>query len=182
MSNFFKKYGIVLKFVTKFLVIYFVGNLVYSLYISYYYPDADPLTVEVARQLSKLLNIYYDQTSLRIRPERPFVGLLLNDQEKLNLFEGCNGLNVAIVFFSFLLAYGPVNRSLLIFSIAGLILIHLSNLLRLSLLFWVAIELPHHFFFMHKYFFTLVIYLIVFMLWFVWIYRFRFGTDKYAAR
>ncbi len=46
------------------------------------------------------------------------------------------------------------------------------NLARISLLFWVALYLPDLVYFVHKYLFTAILFVIVFVLWIVWVRKF----------
>jgi exosortase/archaeosortase family protein len=74
-----------------------------------------------------------------------------------------------IVFLSFVLAMGPYVKPMTWFIPAGLLVIHLLNLLRVWGLFLVAVKLPEQFYFVHKYLFTSILYAVVFVLWFIWI-------------
>ena len=77
-----------------------------------------------------------------------------------------------IIFLAFLFAFGPVNRALLWFAPAGLLILHAMNLARIVLLFWVSLYLPKFMYFTHKYFFTAILYVVVFVLWVWWVRRF----------
>lgn len=101
--------------------------------------------------------------------DKPFMSMMWNGSEILLLFEGCNGVNVWIVFVSFLLAFGPVNSKLLLLILKGTVVLFVLVILRLFFLFWVAVKIPDHFYLLHKYFFSAVLYLIVFALWYLWV-------------
>jgi len=89
--------------------------------------------------------------------------LLSNDVKViLSVYEGCNGINVMIVFVAFLAAFGGSLKKMSWFLPAGIILIHLSNLARIILLYFVAVGYRHYFYYVHKYIFTAVIYMMVF--------------------
>lgn len=51
----------------------------------------------------------------------------------------------------------------------GILIIHLINLGRIYLLFLVALYRPNYLYFTHKYFFTGIIYIAIFALWYIWI-------------
>jgi exosortase/archaeosortase family protein len=55
---------------------------------------------------------------------------------------------------------------------AGLIVIHIFNLGRISLLYFVAQRYEEYFYLFHKYFFTAIIYVVVFLLWALWVLKF----------
>jgi exosortase family protein XrtF len=92
------------------------------------------------------------------------------------VYEGCNGLNVMIIFVAFLVAFGPIGRTLAWFIPLGLFIIHLVNLARIGLLFWVSLYMPKYMYFTHKYFFTAILYVVVFVLWIWWVRR--YASDK----
>src|SRR5690606_28966990 len=125
----------------------------------------------VTAQSSLVLNTAgYETTSAAI-DGYPMVGIFEGDRAIVNVFEGCNGVNVMIVFLGFLIAFGGPLRSFVFFIPAGLVIIHACNLLRISLLFDLAVKNSTQFYYFHKYFFTASLYLIVFGLWAYWIRR-----------
>jgi len=156
-----------LLFIGKFLGIYVVGSLLYGMFITHYEPTADPATIQVGFQTTAILNWITPNTTCALHPTDPTV-LISNQTPILEVFEGCNGLNVMIVFVAFVIAFGPLNKKLIWFIPTGLLSIHLANLLRIGLLFYVSRNYHHQLYFLHKYFFTAFIYAVVFALWFYW--------------
>src|SRR5689334_2719988 len=110
-----------LLFLGKFLAVYFIGNIIYGLYIESYDTRPDPLTRVVAAQSTALLNVSGHQTEYADVPGARKVGLSENGHVILNVFEGCNGINVMIVFVAFLIAFGGPLKHAVIFSLAGLL-------------------------------------------------------------
>jgi exosortase family protein XrtF len=90
----------------------------------------------------------------------------------INVYEGCNGINVIIVFVAFLVAFGGPPKSLVLFGIGGIVLIHLFNLARIAFLFFLALSNSRSFYYYHKYLFTATLYGVVFLLWAVWVLKF----------
>mgnify|MGYP002777385489 CR=1 FL=1 len=167
--QFLKEFKPTIFFLVKFLAFYLIGSLLYGWYISSWHPNVDPITSEVADQTSILLNVLNWETSVFDHYRRPTSNLVLNDKAILAIYEGCNGVNVTIVFVGFLLAFGQINKRLYWFIPVGLLAIHAGNLLRIVLLFFVSTKLPDFMYFAHKYLFTAFIYLIVFVLWIWWV-------------
>src|SRR5690606_20854765 len=95
----------------------------------------------------------------------------------LAVYEGCNGINVMIIFVAFLLAFGPMVKAMLWFLPLGLFMIHMMNLVRITLLFWVSIYVESLMYFTHKYFFTATLYVVVFILWVWWVKRFALRNE-----
>lgn len=110
----------------------------------------------------------YDAQSID-NSKKPTTIILNGDTSILSVYEGCNGVNSAIVFLAFLFAFGPYTKTLLWFASLGVVFVHLANLLRIVLLFFVAVYLPHYLYFSHKYLFTAFIYLVVFAMWIWWV-------------
>jgi len=158
-----------LRFLGYFLGSYFVLNLAYGLWIESLGQRPDAMTYLVGGQSGKVLEWFGYKASVVPNPTGPTVRLMDNGQIVLNVFEGCNGVNVFIVFFSFVLAYGGAVRKMLWFVPLGLLAIHVANLARIMFLFWLAGRESHYFYYFHKYLFTAAIYAVVFALWWVWI-------------
>jgi exosortase family protein XrtF len=159
-------------FLGKFLGLYLAGNLLYGAYVTAYYPKPDPVTSWVTAQSAGALTLAGWEVAAVDRPGKPTTDIVYEGRPVIAVYEGCNGLNVVIVFLSFLLAFGPYARPMLWFVPLGLLVIHISNLLRVMLLFIVALEYPDFLYFTHKYLFTAFIYLFVFALWMWWILRY----------
>ena len=163
-----KEFKPALLFVAKFLVIYFVGNVIYGVYVESFNNVADPMTNWVTIQSAQILNLFVAGVESYSDPMLPKVHLLLNNRTVISVYEGCNGLNVIIIFVAFLAAYGGRLKRLSWFVPLGIVIIHLFNLARIALLYYVA-EYHHTFmYFTHKYLFTATIYVVVLALWYWW--------------
>jgi len=160
-------------FLAKFLAIYFVGNILYGVYVESCGNSADAITKSVTVQTVKLLNLLDPSISTEVNQNEPTVFIKKGTSTVINVFEGCNGINVMIVFVAFLIAFGGPKKKLIWFLLFGLLIIHLTNLVRLCLLYYVAQHYEHYFYYVHKYFFTAILYLIVFALWVIWVVKFN---------
>jgi exosortase family protein XrtF len=156
-------------FLLKFLGIYLTGNLLYGLYITHYEPQGDPITQWVTWQTSVLLKITGHETQLLDGINKPTTSLIYNRHEIVSVYEGCNGVNVVIIFVAFVFAFGPYIKKMTAFILAGVFIIHICNLLRIAGLFLISIYAPNFLYFTHKYLFTAFLYAIVFILWLWWI-------------
>ncbi len=169
--NFFKEFKGPILFLGKFLILYLILNLFYGLFVNHYSPGADPITILVTNNTELVLDIVGYETESIPETEKPHVILQEDGRAILSVYEGCNGANVAIIFVSFLLSFGNPKKALLWFVPLGLVIIHFTNLMRIGLLFYVTKNLPHYLYFTHKYFFTAIIYLVVFAMWYIWVAR-----------
>lgn len=168
-----------LRFLGVFLVSYIVLSLVYGLWIESLGDTPDAMTREVSREVVDILRTIGYNATLEQNPSGPTMFLFNGTQKVLNVFEGCNGLNVMIVFVSFVLAFGGVPKRMLLFIVMGFMVIHLANLARILWLFWLSAVDAKLFYYFHKYVFTAVIYVIVFGLWWLWVTRWN-GTTREA--
>jgi exosortase family protein XrtF len=158
-------------FLGKFLAVYFCGNLLYGLYIDSFGNTPDTITYWVTDQTSQVQNVFGVRSSLSVNDGKPSISMRENDDGVINVFEGCNGVNVMIVFMAFIVAFGGSIRRMMWFLPLGLITIHVFNLLRIILLYAAAQQNTQYFYYIHKYFFTAALYVVVVVLWIVWVTR-----------
>ncbi|HNP08443.1 MAG TPA: hypothetical protein PKN99_12500, partial [Cyclobacteriaceae bacterium] len=92
-----KEFKPALRFLGIFVGLYLGLNIIYGLWIESY-EQADPATVSVTRQSSHLLNAIGENTSTELKEETRTISILKNADVIVNVFEGCNGIIVAIVF------------------------------------------------------------------------------------
>jgi exosortase family protein XrtF len=157
------------RFVGFFLGLYLGLNIIYGFYISAYNPRPDALTVTATKQSSFLLNVIGEETRTRIDPFSPAISILDSSGVAIRVFEGCNGINVMIVFLSFIFAFDAKNKNNIWFLPLGIALIFIANLARIIVLYYAAEHWSEYFYYVHKYILTAFLYAIVFLLWWFWI-------------
>lgn len=157
----------VLFFLARFLGMFGGLSIIYAYWISTFDTAPDSFTWWVGDHLKLLLG--QNILDLKAIEGYPAIQVIYQGDDTVSLFEGCNGLAVMILFFSFVFAYKGKWMDLLWFVPLGLAIVHLMNLGRLILLIRLAEQNSPFFHFMHKYLFTLVLYAVVFALWFGWI-------------
>jgi exosortase family protein XrtF len=167
-----KEFKPTILFLVKFIGIYVVANLLYGIYVTAYSPGPDPITSLVSRQTAVALGVCGWPSTTIDNEKKPTTLLNHEGRSVLAIYEGCNGVNIMIIFVAFLFAFGPIGKPLWIFALVGILMIHLMNLLRISLLFWVVLYLPDFVYFVHKYLFTAMLFIFVFVLWIVWVRKF----------
>jgi exosortase family protein XrtF len=158
-----------LTFLGRFLGLYLVTNFLYGLAVTAWAPVADPLTRSVTEQTAAVVSMLGYPSSTRDVPGKATVSIVHAGRGVVSVYEGCNGANVVLIFLSFLLAFGPYRGAMVWFGAAGMLLIHLANLGRIGLLFYVSLRFPDYLYFVHKYLFTASIYALALLLWMVWI-------------
>jgi len=165
----FKEFRPSFLFLGKFLAIYFVFNIIYGIYIESYGNRPDGITRWVSTQTVSILKFSGYDAGSNDNSSRPTIGILNGRNNVINLFEGCNGINIMILFMAFIIAFSGKIKDMLWFIPGGFIFIHVANLGRIALLYWVAESKPNYMYFSHKYLFTAVIYGAIFLLWVVWV-------------
>ncbi|HEY3406231.1 MAG TPA: exosortase family protein XrtF [Ohtaekwangia sp.] len=165
-------------FLGKFLGIYIAGNLLYGVFVESFGNQPDVVTSSVSYQASVILSWFGEQSSATNSTEKPTVLLQRSGHTVISVYEGCNGINVMIVFIAFVLAFSGKKKMIVPFIGIGLLILHISNLIRILLLYYVAISFENYFYFVHKYLFTAALYVVVFVLWAVWIIYFNERSTK----
>lgn len=158
-------------FIVKFTGLFVLMNTLYGLFIERYHPTSDPLTESVSIQVGALLSVFHNGIDALPLDEKPYVTLLLDNRAIVQVYEGCNSVNVMIVYLSFIIAFSGRMVQTIIFIVLGCVAIYAINLLRVGLLFEIALNYPNYLYFFHKYLFTAFIYVVVFILWILWVKR-----------
>lgn len=164
-----KEFRPTINFLGKFVGIYLLFNVIYGLWITSYDRQPDPMTIIATKHAGWFLDAIGFETGVLVNEDKPTADLALGERRIVSVYEGCNGINIAIVFLAFVGAFGPYRIALLWFIMSGLLLIHIANVGRIVALFVVSVKLPDYFYFVHKYAFTASIYLFIFLLWMWWV-------------
>lgn len=177
LTKMLKEFKPSLLFLARFLGIYFFANLLYGLYIESF-EGADPLTFYVASQVSWLLGAVGEPVHVAYDTISPKVSMICDQDVVLNVFEGCNGINVMVIFVAFMVAFGGAWKKMVWFLPLGLLCIHFFNVCRIAALYFAAQHFQQYFYYVHKYLFTAAIYAVVFLLWYIWIVRFHVNARQ----
>jgi exosortase family protein XrtF len=164
-----KEFKPTILFLVKFVGFYVITSILYGVYVEQARPQPDSATISVTNQTAAILRMIGRDVITVNHPTKPTTSIQYEGNGIVSVYEGCNGINVAIIFLCFLFAFGPINKKLAWYAPVGLLIIHLTNLGRILGLFYVVIYLPDAVYFTHKYLFTAVIYAVVFGLWLIWL-------------
>lgn len=171
--NFLRENRKALRFLLFFIATYVVLNTVYGYFIQSYSPTSDPFTRLVSNQVSWILRLF-DPTVAAFPSDFDQPIAIANElQNMIYVYEGCNGANVIFVYVSFLVAFSGSLKRTTVFAIGGSAVIYVMNIARIVLLYGVAFYFPSRLYFFHKYFFTGIIYAVVFLLWYLWVRNVR---------
>jgi len=158
-----------LLFLGKFLGFYLVVNFLYGWWVTSHAPHPDPATQLAARQSAAILRVLDYPVTTTPHVTRPAERIILDGHSVLLVFEGCNGINIWIIFAGFMLALSKPGLRLVGFVLVGSFAIYLLNLGRILALFFVSMKYPEALYFVHKYLFTAALFGAVFAMWYVWI-------------
>ena len=181
MKKYLTQYRPFLLFLGKFLLSYLLFTIVYEGNLDKFDVkkfDIDGVTRLVAKQTKDIL-LYFDYDA-GIIPDsmEPGIKFFYKKIFIARIIEGCNGINVIILFISFIIAFSGKIKTTILYIIGGSIILYILNMLRIAILCVLLYYFPNREPILHRVFFPLFIYGAVFMLWIVWIRKF----SLYAKR
>lgn len=148
-------------------------SLIYQGYLSRFDENSvDGITRFVANNTMQLLAVFQVDFKIQEIPNESFVMFLYNQQAIARMIEGCNAINIIILFVSFVVAFSGKLKPTLLFISAGSILIYTLNVVRIALLCSALFWFPEQKDLLHDIVFPLFIYGVVFMLWVIWVNKF----------
>jgi len=114
--------------------------------------------------LNKLSHFNYHSTSVLLA-ENSAAFSIICENTRLNVGKSCDGKSLMFMYLSFIFIYPNIHiKRRLIYAFGGLILIHEFNMIRVVLLSITLKHHPNHFPIMHKYFFQIFMYALIFIL------------------
>ncbi len=159
----------VLKILLRFVLIYLALVLLYQWYLNSADDGVlDPISRWVARQAQWFQIVCHYPTSLI--DGRPGEGVYFYVKERYvsRMVEGCNAISVMIMFVAFIFAFYKGAKTFL-FVGAGLVFLHVMNVVRISCLNFVLRDYQEYGKMFHDYVFPAMIYGSVVLLWIIWI-------------
>lgn len=181
MKNLFLQYRPFFIFLIKFLLLYVVLTIAYKFYLNRYDAEkleVDGLTTSVALQVEHSLLIFDQPVTTMPGTRDASVVLLLHDKPIARVIEGCNAVSVMILFATFIFAFSSGWKKTLLYIVIGIGIIHVLNVLRITLLTIALDRYPEQQHLLHGVIFPLFIYGVVFLLWILWVQKY----SGYAAK
>ena len=175
MKKYLIGYKPFLLFLGKFLLSYLLLTFVYDSYLSQFAVkklEIDGITQLVATQTKDLMVFFHYDADVKPNLTELGIKFFYNQRFIARIIEGCNGVNVIILFVSFVIAFSGKIKATLLYIIGGSLLIYILNLIRIALLCVLMYHFPKQQHFLHGVFFPLFIYGVVFMLWLIWVRKF----------
>lgn len=164
-------------FLGKALLFFIVWKVVYIGFLSESKILDYPMTTHVGLASTELLNNIGSLSgykSLRELKSESNDGSVISEEisqiyhnEKRILYveDGCNGLELIVLYIGFIICMPSNIWRKILFIIAGVIILHWANIIRSSILIYIREYHESYFDFTHTYFFKIVLYAITFALW-----------------
>ncbi|RZL46307.1 MAG: exosortase family protein XrtF [Pedobacter sp.] len=168
-------------FLLKFGLSYLILSGMYWFYLSRYDAtvfEPDGMTTLVSKQSCWLVNTLGEEASLSPHPREASYKFHLNGKSIARIVEGCNAVSVMILFTAFIIAFSSTFKRTSLYILAGIVLIHILNVIRIALLCMSFYYYPEYKDVMHDIFFPLFIYGVVFLLWIIWVKKFSKHASK----
>jgi exosortase family protein XrtF len=165
-------------FASKFVGLYLFLNLLYLLWINFLVKKIDGISEWVAMVSQKLLLMLGYDVTLVYSDLHPRILFYFNNVNYITVSEGCNGVSVMITFFASIITFKGAVKSKILFLTVGLLGVFLLNVIRVSTLFYVALNHRQWFSFLHEYAFTALIYTLVFLLFIFWVNKYGGSNFK----
>ncbi|MGO4912311.1 exosortase family protein XrtF [Leeuwenhoekiella sp. W20_SRS_FM14] len=176
MLDLIRKYKSVLLFILTFLGVYVVLSVGYAIYLKQefsiaHYPDY--VTHQVAVQSNWIINKTEYSSFIEPHSEEASMKLFVEDYFVVRVVEGCNGVNVIILFTAFVFSFYQGFKKTMVFFILGSLLIYGINVLRIVIISIGLYKIPEYSKILHDILFPAIIYGTVVLLWLFWIKRFK---------
>lgn len=141
--------------------------------------EPDGFTKFVAGQVESVLKIFGQDAYVLPHQNEASMKLYYNQKFIARVVEGCNAMSVMILFMAFVIAFKGKIKHTFLFILAGIVIIHILNVIRIALLGVALYNYPEYEHILHGVIFPLFIYGVVFGLWVIWVQKFStYGKDS----
>ncbi|WP_299177158.1 exosortase family protein XrtF [uncultured Chryseobacterium sp.] len=173
-----KDFRPVLGVLLRFIVIYLVLLFGYQFYLNSGKENGlDSFSRMIAEQVRYIQNSLGYPTQLYNEVSKEQVWFYVKNDYVTRMVEGCNAVSVMILFLAFVMAFYKGFKTF-VFALAGLILLYIMNLLRITGLNIVMTDYKEYGKMFHDYIFPAIIYGSVIVLWLIWIKFFALKNEN----
>jgi len=181
LKKYWIQYKAFLLFFLKFIFTYLLLTFAYQYYLNQFdikKNEIDGFTKLVTNQVEQLLLFFNSDIHYELNPSHSCFNLFYKGKFVSRIIEGCNAINVIILFISFVFAFSGKLLNTVFYIIVGSSIIHVLNIIRIALLMVAFYNFPEANFIFHDILFPLVIYGAVFILWIIWVNKFSYYASK----
>ena len=165
-----------LKGVIVFVVVMMAANWFWKIFIhdGDYEPDVTFLGINITtpfrfeqKEIIRVVSLVFELFNIPFELNHSTVFEFANRQSS-EIAWGCTGIKQAFIFTCILLSsHGPWKHKWW-YILGGLVVVHVINVLRISIVGIVLSQNPAAFDIVHTYFFKYIFYLIIFLMWVMW--------------
>lgn len=164
-------------FLLKFFLSYGILFFGYSLFISADtsispHFSCDSITERVALDSSELIELFGYESSTVQSTYGLSMDLRINGKMIARVIEGCNAVSIMLLFIAFMIAFSNKIKTTVIYTISGIFILYLVNILRIALLTIGLYEVPQYGEVLHELVFPAILYGVTLSLWIVWIKKY----------
>ncbi|HBK71373.1 MAG TPA: exosortase family protein XrtF [Flavobacteriaceae bacterium] len=174
-----KKRKIIIRFLLKFFVTYFLLVGIYSIYLEKTQQKGGvfscaPITKTVAKHSEQMGQFFGYPIRVEQHESELAMKFYIGDTYAARVVEGCNAISVIILFLTFIIAFSGGIKATIIYGIFGTAVIYIMNIIRVFVLSMLMYKYPEYQYFLHSLLFPAIIYGTTFLLWIVWVKRFSY--------
>lgn len=158
----------ILAFLVVAAFLYTLWLLVYYLVIKSYTNWDWALNYNIVALAKEFFALFGTQTHINMESDHVILLLDAGNYRGIWVGDECNGFKLFSIFSIFIIAFPGKISSKIWFIPLGLILIHLANVFRIMALVLINNYYPEYLDFNHLYTFTVFVYAIIFLLWYIW--------------
>lgn len=160
------QYKIVVVFIIKAILLYVAWFIINDFFVASSGIN-DWLNHRVAFDASLFLKTFGYTTG--IEPGNHQFLIDINNKKMVGVGNPCNGLELFVLFAGFIICFPGGAKNKLWFIPLGVLIIHISNLIRAAVLALIQYYHPEYLDFNHHYTFVIIVYGIIFGLWIYWV-------------
>jgi len=169
-----------LKFLFKAGLIYLVLYLIYQFVVRRYTLYDQEFIGSIILSADQVLH-WLGYKTFMVLQNRDMQVLGIDGSGGVWVGSNCNAITLFGLFAVFIVAYPGQQKHKFWYIPAGIVAIHLLNILRVVALCIIALNSPNALDFNHTYTFTFIVYAFIFLLWIIWVNRFSQKTSKYEG-
>ncbi len=166
----------IIKFIVKAFAVFILWYIIYELWLL---PEGN-LDKWLALNIVAVSNGLIEFIGYETWSVHRIIGI--GENAGIELVDGCTGISAIGLFLGFILAYPGEWKSRISFSLLGIGVIYVVNILRIVMLVVTQEEWVEFFDFTHDYSTTTIFYIVIFVMWMTWV-KFsdgNFSTSKSA--
>ncbi len=167
------------QFILRIVIILITWKVLYLVFLMPTRILDKPLSQSVASNAAWILNIFTHSTDYTAKSENgsistengvvsmPLSNIYFHQRNIVSIEDGCNALELFILYAGFIVCMPGSMRKKLIFIVGGVLLIYIVNVIRCAGITYIILYDPKHADFAHHYVFTFIVYSVIIGLWLI---------------